>query len=274
MSVRWRFYKNLCQNFSMENKDQVTLELAELWQKNGTPLFSLSKLFKKHGTYSQKLVCSTDGDGISQTIDISDIVSANFGLIFYTYIVSGELNVKIETLDGNGDVYATVFNKTYSSNSAIIKQSELFSADGQTFPGLKITFSYVAESGISALTCYLDSVLIFENVDTEIEINPTNFNYTKVSDSQFIKTIEGENVKISPLEESKRTHLEGFSPVWSWITVAQRAIFDTWVGKDLVIIDHNDDIYWMDFLRMSINYIEKQVPDKYAITMEFQECIR
>jgi len=274
MSVRWQCYRNLIQNFSFENENETITGLGSLWDKVGTPTLSISSLYKKHNLYSQKIIGDASGEGVSQTIDISDIVSANFGLIFYTYIVSGELNVKIETLDGNGDVYATVFNKTYSSNSAIIKQSELFSADGQTFPGLKITFSYVAESGISALTCYLDSVLIFENVDTEIEINPTNFNYTKVSDSQFIKTIEGENVKISPLEESKRTHLEGFSPVWSWITVAQRAIFDTWVGKDLVIIDHNDDIYWMDFLRMSINYIEKQVPDKYAITMEFQECIR
>ena len=271
MSVRWQFYKNLIQNFSFENENETITGLGSLWDKVGTPTLSISSLYKKHNLYSQKIIGDASGEGVSQIIDISDIVSASFGLIFYAYIVTGTLRVQVETLDSGDIVLEEVLDTTYSSNTAITKCLETFTASGTGYTQLKITIS---QSGGTAMTCYLDSVIIYEVGNTEIEINPTNFNYTKVSDSQFVKTIEGENVKISPLEESKRTHLEGFSPVWSWITVAQRAIFDTWVGKDLVIIDHNDDIYWMDFLRMSINYIEKQVPDKYAITMEFQECIR
>ncbi len=230
MSIRWNFYKNLVSNFSMENEDQVTSGLAELWTKIGTPTLTISSLSKKHNIYSQKIVGDASGEGISQVIDISDIATSNFGLIFYTYIVTGELNVKIETLDGNGAVYATVFEKTYISNSAMVKQSEIFTANGQTFPGLKITFSYVQESGVSALTCYLDSVIVYEAVNTELEINPTTFSYSKVNDVQFVKTIEGEDVKISPLIESKRTHLENFAPVWSWLTANQKDIFSSLIG--------------------------------------------
>ena len=271
MSVRWQFYKNLVENFSFENEDQVTSGLAELWTKVGTPTLSISSLYKKHNLYSQKIIGDASGEGVSQIIDISDIVSASFGLVFYAYIVVGTLRVQIETLDSGDMVLEEVLDETYSSNAIITKQLETFTASGTGYTQLKITIS---QSGGTAMTCYLDSVIIYEAVNTETEINPTTFSYAKVSDSQFVKTIEGDNVKISPLEESKRTHLEGFSPVWTWLTANQKDIFDSLIGKDIVIIDHADNVYWVDLLSMNITFIEKQVPDKFAANLEFAEAKR
>jgi hypothetical protein len=269
--VRWNFYKNVINGFSFEEEDPEVSGIGLHWTKEGTPALSLSKLYKKHNIYSQKIIGDASEEGISQIIDISDITTSSFGLIFYTYIVSGTLSVKVETLDDDHIVIAEVFSDIYSSNAEMTKQIETFTASGSGYTHLKVTFS---QSGATALTCYIDSVLIFEDVDTEVEINPTQFGYSKMSDSQFINTIEGEEVKVSPLEESKRTHLENIAPVWSWLTTAQKEIFESWVNEDLVIIDHNDFIYWVDLLSLNINFTERQVPDIFSITMELKECKR
>jgi hypothetical protein len=268
--VRWKFIKNLVENFSFENEDQVISGLGELWTKEGTPTLSISTLYKKHGISSQKIVGTATADGISQIIDVSEVATADFALIFYTYIVTGTLSVKVETLDVNDAVLVEVFSKTYSANSVLTKQSESFTASGSGYTQLKITIS---QSGATVMTSYIDAVILYEDVDTTVEINPTQFSYSKASNSQFIDTIENDSVKVTPLEDSKRTKIENFRPIWAFISATQKALFEAWVGEDLVII-HDDDIFHLDLLNIDIGYLEKQVPSKFEISMEFAEVRR
>lgn len=271
MSVRWQFYQNLIENFSFENESETITGLSELWTKVGTPTLSISSLYKKHNLYSQKIIGDASGEGISQIIDVSDIATSSFGLVFYAYIVTGTLRVQIETLDSGDIVLEEVLDETYSTNATMTKQLETFIASGTGYTQLKITIS---QSGGTAMTCYLDSVIIYEAVNTETEINPTQFSYQKVSDAQYQTTIEGDQVKITPLDSSKRTHLDGIAPVWAWLSIAQKNIFESLVGEEVVILTHNDDIFHCDIENISINYQEKQVPDMFAITMTLRDVRR
>ena len=268
--VRWQVIKNKTVNFSFETEHQTESGLGESWDKEGSPTLSLSTSNVQHNIYSQKIVGASDGDGISQIFDVSDISGTDFALKFYVYITAGTLSVTIEGLDANDNVLGTLFSDTYTTNAELTVQTETFSniISGETsISHMKIT---LAQSGATAMTCYLDAVMVYENSNVTVGINPTSFDYDKISMAQFSQTIEGDEVKIVPLDTPKRTAMENISPIWMWLTEAQKNIFEDLVGEEIVIITHEDKLINADVTRGRVTYIQRQDPQLYEFYMELR----
>jgi hypothetical protein len=275
--VRWKFLQNKLLNFSFEDENKSTSGLALHWVKEGTPTLSLSKIkaYVKHNTYAQKIVGISSGDGISQIVDVSNIEEASFGLNFYTFIQSGTLKVKVEGLDSDEVVLGTIFEKTYSSNSELTKYEETFEVylSAQVIEKLKIT---IAQSGAPALTCYLDAIIIFEDLDTTVEINPTSFSYSKLSTAEYQPNLDGNAIKIEHLDEGKRYRYESIQPMWVWLTEAQKNIFENYLGKDFILVTHEDKLFWVDLESIEIQYVEETERPSlyYGATMILGYCSR
>lgn len=260
--VRWTIAEPILENFSFENENLIQSGLAEDWTKEGSPTLSLitANSYVKHRTYAQKIEATSINDGISQIGDISEISETDFTLIFYAYIPSGELRVKVEALDASDVVQGTVLNETYSSNSSLTKYSESLSSliSGTTITQLKI---YFIQSTAVATTCYIDAILLFKTTDSIVNINPTTFSYSKIAKNEYQSTLDGGEVKIRHLDKGKRIILDGIRPVWMYLSQSQKEYFERIQGEDLIIITHTDEIYWLDLEQIDIQLIEDEEAD-------------
>jgi hypothetical protein len=269
--VRWKFFHNIVDNWSFEKEDATVLGLGKFWTKIGTPTVSLNTIssYVKEGGNSQKIIGDASSEGIYQIIDISDRLTNDYTFIFYTHIVTGTLNVIIEALDENDDSVGTLFSDTYTTTSELTKQIETFTAvvSGETITQLRITFS---QNGGTAMTVYLDSIIIAETINTEVDINPTTFSYSKTATAKFSPVLDGTEVKIEALDENRRTILEDIQPTWAWVDIDFKNIMENWVGKEFVMITHEDKLFCVEIMKIGIGYIERQDPQIYAIPMELK----
>ena len=269
--VRWKFLENMIDNFSFEFEDAENSGLARDWTKEGSPTISLVKQYVKEGTYSQKIVTSSSTQGISQECDVSDFSGTDCGLIFYAKI-EGDLQVDVDAFDSDGNNIGNVFTEQYETNTVSTKYSETFdmAISGETIASLEIKFIHSEESGANNVTLYLDAVILYEDEDTEVSVNPTTFNFSKISTANYTSTLDGADVKVEHLDEAMRIRLDNITPVWMRLYEAQLDIFKNLISKDVVIIDHNDDLYWVDIQGIDITYIPKTVPQEYGITMNLK----
>lgn len=272
--VRWKFIgSNYLENFSFESEDISESGLASQWVKVGTPTLSLSKTSKKHNIYSQKIVSATANHGISQIIDVSERVTDNFAFIFYAYILSGTLNLKIEALDSNEVVLGTVYTNTYTSNALMTKQTGTFTVtvSAETITYLKVSF---LQSGATAMTAYIDASMVYEDLNTTTEINPTTVSFNKKANTQFTEDIEGNEITINHIEEAKRTKIDSLPLSFMYLSPTQLNIFLDLVGKEVILIDHEDAVYCVSILEVQPSYLPYQVPQTYSAVLTIKESKR
>lgn len=272
--VRWKFIgSNYLENFSFESEDISESGLASQWVKVGTPTLSLSKTSKKHNIYSQKIVSTTANHGISQIIDVSERGIDNFAFIFYAYIVTGALNLKIEALDSNEVVLGTLYSNTYTSNVLMTKQIGTFAVaiSAETITYLKVSF---LQSGATAMTAYIDATMVYENLNTTVEINPTTVSFNKKANTQFTEDIDGNEITINHIDEAKRTKIETIPLFFMYLSKTQLDIYLDLVGKEVIIIDHEDNIFCMNILEVQPSYLPYQVPQTYSAQISLKESKR
>ena len=277
-SHRWQFIESVVRNFDFENEDSAVSGLADFWEKEGTPTVSLSKKYVKHRTYSQKIETDSTDEGISQECDVSDFETTEAGLIFYAKI-EGTLNVKVESMDEDDNIIETVFEKDYEENEDTIKYEEEFdfSASGEEVEKLKITFvqSENMESGVTECIFYLGAVMLYEKTDDiRLKINPTLFYYNKKSTAIYESTLTGQEVKIEHLNDSRKIRLDDTQVTWLAFINAQEEILERMVGKSLVIITHEEKLFWIDVLGFYLNYFVATVPQEYGGELEIRFCNR
>jgi len=272
--VRWKIIStNYLENFSFESEDINNSGLASQWNKVGTCILSLSKVSKKHNLYSQKIVSSLINNGISQVIDVSERTTNDFAFIFYTYIVSGILNLKIEALDSNEVVLGTVYSNTYNPNSSMTKQSGTFTVaiSAETIAYLKVSF---LQSDGTAMTSYIDASMVYEDLNTTVEINPTTVSFNKKANTQFTEDIEGNEITINHIDEGKRTKIESHPLFFMFLSSAQLDIFLDLVGKEIITIDHEDRIMCFNVLEVQPSYLPYQTPQTYSAQISLKEAKR
>lgn len=277
MATRWQIEKNFLDGMSFEISDLVTSGLGEHWVKSGSPTLSLNtnSSYVKHRTKSQKIVGVSASDGIYQIADISDAINTSFRLVYYIKVDSGTLNVKVEALDSNDVVQATPLNVTHTANGSLTKTTQSISTivSGTTITQLKV---YFIQSGATAMTCYIDAVMLYESTDATLEINPTNLGMARQEISYYEDIMDGTKVKIQHTDEGRRYQFDDFKPVFVYVTQNQKEILEKLVNKRVIIITHLGEIFDMDFIRMEYTYIEREdeLDAHFGITLSFQEAMR